>query len=303
MHISNRYYGHDYILAWYCGSRNSRPIRGVVQHGWCSGDPFPGLRQWGYARARRFVWNDENAAAIRAHASCPVSIIGAPLVYLVHQLKTAGRLPRAAPRDLTVVYPQHGLRTAPAIGEHESMAKVVVERDDPETTVVMLHVNEYRSSEVRNCYERHGLAVSCNWRIGTDSLAHDPLLLVRQVSLLQRARRVVSSQVATAVWYGAFLGAEPAIYGPVFRDSSLSDAETYLSQQQHRYPYLFEDCSDFDPEAGRQQSMTELGSMHQIEPVLLAAELGYTSSLHSVTARAAAVVQRSYLRAVRQLHA
>lgn len=203
MHVSNHYYGHDFILAWASSQRRPRPIWGYVQHGWKPEAAFPtGFRA--IPRAPMFVWSSMNEAATRRRfPGRPVHAIGAPFLYLHKMLEPS--LDLAPERDL-LVYPCHGLKSEPLAAEvHQSLIDQVLDMR-PSSVTVNLHTYEFQDDHIRSLYSSlPNCTLETNWAPPPFSISHDPLIMVRQMIQILRHERVASNCLTTALFYSAHL--------------------------------------------------------------------------------------------------
>ncbi len=238
------------------------------------------------------VWAERDLEKIPSGARAVV--IGSPFLYLERNLtENVNFYPadrRSANHTRTLVYPQHGPNDE--IDRHQRMAKEVAEREDLESTKVVLHASEYTRPDVRRLYETVGLEVDCVWRLQRP-LQWDPMLLVRHWLLMSTSTRLVSNSVSTGVWYGAHMGLDIAIYGA-------SNVTTAANPSHSEWPYLFEDCADWDPDSTRQEAALQLGLGYLQAPSQLASNLGFDRPAASFVARALRLADRRWPLGIRK---
>lgn len=262
-HPDNAYYGHKRLLAEYAGMGASPPpIRGHVQHGW---SPSDGVSE----RARlvswlpKLVWNDVNRKAADEAGVGPVETIGAPFCYYD---RVAPPPPAHSPQA-TIYYPFHSWERADYLGSHHELVAAIDDHERGPVTVC-LYWREFDQVVVRRIYESAGFRVVCHGRRA------DPYFTIRQREELLLHDRVASNRVATALWYGGYLGRCMAVYGPVFSIESQGEAAGFDCYQRSRWPALFE--GRLDSESSRQLAAYELGDGFVMAPDELREVLGWT---------------------------
>ena len=211
MHFSNHYYGHADLLARFCGEpivERAPRIHGVIQHGWNIGD---GIGQTKTVDGMQiFVWSEELRRRAWSMGRRNLAVIGAPWAYL---LAMEPEPVDQAERVGTLWYPFHGWEKQKVMGDHGKLIKTIrsVEGDEPVT--VCLYWQEFQTRAVRDLYERADFRVVCHgWR-GQHWAKREPEFLYRQLSEVRRHRRVASNRLSTAIFYGASVGCEIAVYG------------------------------------------------------------------------------------------
>jgi len=153
----NRLYGHDHVLARYCGLPYPRPIRGVLQHGW---NPTYGLvyrdEPQPTAGLPRLVWNRRNLHCNLERGYRNTVAIGAPFLYHEHAASTpeAGSL---------LVCPLHGWEEGRLVGCHEAYLENLERiRAGFDRISVCLYWLEYEERAVRDLYAGAGYEVVTN---------------------------------------------------------------------------------------------------------------------------------------------
>lgn len=295
---TDSYYGHDTILAWYCGLRFPRPILARLQHGWNPnsgfGDPHLRSDQQGLTRLLpKLVWNVHNAAFARSAGLSRVEAIGAPFLYLLDLLE--GGLPDMVDEEGrcdTLVYPfHHGAESKGARVDVEYVNHLL-EREGRDGVTVCLYWRDFDVLDIREIYERAGFVVMSHGR------REDPLFLVRQREVLRRHRRVVTNRVSSALWYAGMLGCELEVYGPVSDHQSSARAQSIRLMQRERWPELFE-VGGVVPGDARRLAAEELGAGQQREPNELRALLGWSGPPQAVARLALGAVRLRQLFASR----
>ncbi len=204
MDVSNRYYGHDHVLARYCGLASPRPIRGEVQHGWNS---TYGLVEVGGAAKRtalpRFVWNRRNLDWCRREGIRDVEAIGAPFLYHPHEEAAA------APGSL-LVCPFHGWEKGPVLGSFRAYVDALEEiRGRFREVTVCLYWLEYANPDVHRLYQDAGYRVVTNGhRDG------NPGFVAALSRHLAGHEYVTSNRIATIAFCALYLGRKFFLYGP-----------------------------------------------------------------------------------------
>lgn len=280
MHESNRYYGHDAILRAYCGVHPRRQIAGVVQHGW-SPVEWVDSRRSGLSHLPFFVWNGRVRDETVAAGTARVTTIGSPFAYLLELIEPTS----PAGRDDVLVLPYHGLADGDETETVGGFLREVAEREPRDRVTVYLHANEMADPTIRILCERLGLRVDSFWR--SRASMHDPYLLIRQIAAYSRASKVIANGICTPLWYAACLGAEPSVYGPGTLHPRVPTRAADIGQRtRDRWPFVFADERDFDPDAARDAARVEVGIDAVLAPESLATTLGFGSLPKQFLARA-----------------
>ncbi|MFY0406856.1 hypothetical protein [Solicola sp. PLA-1-18] len=210
MDSSNHWYGHAHVFARYCGIEDERPprIHGVLQHGWTfvhgygSGHAPP----FGFPK---FIWSDASRRRGQAYGWRDYVVTGSPWAYL---LQMAAPAPPWDERAGTIFYPFHGWEFDPVDGSHEALIEEIRDTEDGPVTACLYWV-EHDDPRVRSLYEDAGFRVICHGRRGWKWQGTEPEFLWRQHAELVRHRRVASNRLTTALFYGASVGCDVAVYG------------------------------------------------------------------------------------------
>ena len=281
MFQTDGFYGHRTILARYAGRPDGLPIWAHLQHGWNAATGFGTKYLAGFdnpktldGRLPVLVWNERNRKTCVDAGLRDVHVIGAPFAYLDHLL---GPGPRAEGVG-TIAYPLHGGLRPDATGsagghlveggrEEDAYVAALAEREDGPVTVC-LYWREYERPELRRPYEEAGFQVT------THGGREDPHFLHRQREALLAHRRVVTNRVSTALWYGALLGREVEVYGPLFGSGDAQEEAWWRERQHVWWPEVHA-----GPVAGSEAvalGRSELGADERRDPDELARLLGWS---------------------------
>lgn len=287
MHLANAYYGHRSVLADYVGLVSELPIWGMLQHGWQPGtgftpdDPPRLLRR----RLRAFVWNRANLEAATAAGYGNIHAIGAPFLYL------GPARPERRPTG-TLAYPFHGWEKGRVEPFHETYAEQLREREGADATVCLYWL-EYADPAILSAYERRDLQVICHGhREG------DPSFLLRQHAAISAHRRVVANRVATALWYGGWLGRELEVYGPMAGTADGRSIEVVYARDRQCWPDLFD--ASLGAQDAKNLAAQELGAEFRRSPEELEDILGWAGARARV-APALATITHGIMREKRRL--
>jgi hypothetical protein len=199
----NRLYGHDHVLARYCGLPHPRAIRGVIQHGW---HPTFGLHYQGKpqptAGLPRLVWNRRNLHCNLDLGYRNTVAIGAPFLYHEHADATpeAGSL---------LVCPMHGWEEARLIGSHEAYLEELERiRAGFDRISVCLYWLEYEDRAIRDLYAGAGYEVITNGHRD-----ENPNFIATLSDHLTRHEYVTSSRIATIAFCALYLRRKFFLHG------------------------------------------------------------------------------------------
>ena len=274
MDTSNHWYGHAHILARYCGLDDQNPpvIWGVLQHGWNYLHGFgPGHEPpYGFPK---FVWSDVNRRRGQAIGWRDYAVIGAPWNYLVTEFPEP---PPASERTGTIYYPFHTWDNSTVEGDHSRLIREI-KATETEPVTVCLYWIEYDMPEVRQAYEDAGFRVICHGKRGTLKRGTDPQFLYRQHAELVRHRRVASNRLTTAIFYGASVGCEVAVYGDPMQYVDVREGFEHVRDGNELVRRLFPELHglETDPEMVREITVRELGLDQMASPEELCALFGW----------------------------
>lgn len=274
MDTSNHWYGHAHILARYCGLDDQNPpiIWGVLQHGWNYLHGFgPGHEPpYGFPK---FVWSDVNRRRGQAIGWRDYSVIGAPWNYLLTEFPEP---PPAPERAGTIYYPFHTWDNAAVEGDHSRLIREIKSTETGAVTVCLYWI-EYDMPEVRGAYEDAGFRVICHGKRGTLKRGTDPQFLYRQHAELVRHRRVASNRLTTAIFYGASVGCEVAVYGDPMEYVDVRKGFEHVRDGNDLVHRLFPEMHgvETDPETVRGITVRELGLDQMASPEELCALFGW----------------------------
>ena len=271
MHHANHFYGHAHVLAEYCGLDPAAPPRidGYVQHGWNVGDGLgPGTPY--VSGMPIFVWSQQTRRRSWSMGRRHLTVIGAPFLYLLTMRpEPAGE----QPREGTIWYPFHGWEGQHVAGDHERLRDEILATEDGPVTFC-LYWHEFRNARIRRTYEQAGRVICHGYR-GLRWRDTDPEFLTRQLAELRRHRRVASNRLSSAVFYGAAVGCEPAVYG---NPMQLAGEVRVLAERIRReWPELH--GTHPDPATATATALAELGAGQLASPAELRAVLGWQRAL------------------------
>jgi hypothetical protein len=207
----NRFYGHLYLLAQYCGFEGQPWLNGYLQHGWNATDGF-GNYLGGKRLSNKFVWSKRCELEIRNKGKANVFAIGAPWLYLddVYPQTTSKT------QSGTIAYPSHSAAWSKLIDTSKDYANFL--KDKYGSVTVVLHKYDFAQQEVRKNFETLGHSVTTHGIGAPWEKGFDPLFLKNQRDLIAQFSRVVSNSMSTAVLYATSLGLTPEIGGPITYD-------------------------------------------------------------------------------------
>ena len=207
----NRFYGHLYVLAQYCGFEGQPWINGYLQHGWNATDGF-GNYLGGKRFANKYVWSNRCELEVRNKGKNNVFAIGAPWLYLADVYpQQITKTPSG-----TIAYPSHSAAWSKLGDTSKDYANYL--KDKYGSVTVVLHRYDFAQQEVRKNYETLGHSVTSHG-VGTPwEKSFDPLFLKNQRDLIAQFSKVVSNSMSTAILYATSLGLTPEIGGPISYD-------------------------------------------------------------------------------------
>jgi len=204
----NRFYGHLYLLAQYCGFEGQPWVNGYLQHGWNATDGF-GNYLGGKRVSNKFVWSKRCENLIKAKGKKNVFAIGAPWLYLedVYPLQSKQQ------KSGTIAYPSHSTSWSKMGDTSKEYAQFLKDKYGG-VMVVLLHY-DFTNSKIRNNYESYGHSITTHGNGTPWENDYDPLFLMKQRDLVSKFSRVVSNSMSTAILYATSLGLKPEIGGPI----------------------------------------------------------------------------------------
>jgi hypothetical protein len=226
----NRLYGHDHVLARYCGLPHPRAIRGVLQHGW---NPTYGLVFQGEpqptAGLPRLVWNRRNLRCNLDRGCRNTVAIGAPFLYHEH-------VDSPAEAGSLLVCPLHSWEKSRLLGGHETYLEELERiRASFDRVSVCLYWMEYEDRAVRDLYAGAGYEVVTNGhRDG------NPDFIAKLSGRLARYEYVTSNRIGTVAFCALHLRRKFFLYGGEMALSGESEEERrqYLTLQNERFGSL-----------------------------------------------------------------
>ncbi|GLW05544.1 hypothetical protein Misp01_06740 [Microtetraspora sp. NBRC 13810] len=273
MDESNHWYGHSRILARYCGVESGEVprVQGFVQHGWNYLHGFPPNDRWCTPGYPRFVWSDVLRRRGWSMGRRGHYVIGSPWAYLLTMEPDLGYVPEDE-RTGTIWYPFHGWEKAAVRGDHARLVEEIREVERGPVTVCLYWL-EYREPEIRHQYETAGFRVICHGDRGSRWDARGAHFLRNQAAELRRHRRVASNRLGSAVFYGASLGCDVAVYGDPMVLADERPEYGGAGRRTRLWPELH--GPDVDRRTAREIADAELGFEHLAGPDELRLLLGW----------------------------
>lgn len=268
MDSSNHWYGHAHAFAAYCGLDGENPprINGILQHGWTFVHGFG----HGHNPPRgfsRFVWSDVCRRRGQAIGWRDYLVTGAPFLYLDQLIAPD---PDAPAPEGTIWYPFHGTMDYETVsGSHDRLIAQIKETEPGPVTVCLYYV-EYEQPETRALYEAAGFRVICHGKRGVLWSGGNHDFLQRQLTELRRHTRVASNRLSTAIFYGAALGLQAAVYGDPMEFVGVRDG--FNGEQLLEWTFADMHGAHIDPVLSQQIADSELGrdammSAHELREV------------------------------------
>jgi len=180
----------------------------VVQHGWNMMHGLGPGHQPPYGFPK-FVWSDVCVRRGQARGWRDYYVIGAPWAYLLAEFPEP---PPLSAREGTIFYPFHRWDNSTVEGDHNRLVDEI-RATEPGPVTVCLYFLDYEVPTMRKPYEDAGFRVICHGNRGLYRKGTDPQFLYRQYRELVSHRRVASNRLSTAIFYGASVGCESAVYG------------------------------------------------------------------------------------------
>ncbi|MGL5928654.1 MAG: hypothetical protein ACRCY8_06945 [Dermatophilaceae bacterium] len=262
MHHHNHYYGQAHVLAQYAGLRHDWPprIRGYLQHGWNVGCGWNPQHEF-FDGAWRFVWSDAPMRRGYSLGRRNHHVIGAPWLYLL-DLQGPNPVPDAD-RAGTLWFLFHGWEGGRIEGDHRRLIDEIRETE-PGPVTFSLYYTEYDRPEVRRQYLEAGFEVVSFGRRGWNYEGTDTRFLHKQLAAMQRHRRVVANRLSTAVFYGASVGCDVAVYGDPMTMGGEDPRFGGVARVERLWPELH--GKDIDQAVAREVTSHELGSPWLLPP-------------------------------------
>ena len=204
----NRFYGHLYLLAQYCGFEGQPWVNGYLQHGWNATDGF-GNYLGGKRVSNKFVWSKRCENLIKAKGKKNVFAIGAPWLYLEDVYPLHSKQQKSG----TIAYPSHSTSWSKMGDTSKEYAQFL--KDKYGGVMVVLLNYDFTNSKIRNNYESIGHSITTHGNGTPWENGYDPLFLKKQKDLVSKYSRVVSNSMSTAILYATSLGLKPEIGGPI----------------------------------------------------------------------------------------
>ncbi|MFI7441084.1 hypothetical protein [Nonomuraea indica] len=198
-------------------------------------------------------------------------LIGAPWIYLLDMEPDLGRIPEAERRG-TIWYPFHGWEKGAVNGDHFRLAAEIREVETGPVTVCLYWL-EFGDPDIRRAYESAGFRVVCHGDRGSrwDGRGRD--FLRRQLTELRRHRRVASNRLGSALFYGASVGCDVAVYGDPMQFEGERPEYGGTARRMRLWPELH--GVRVDPGLAAEAARRELGFDHQATPEELLRMFGW----------------------------
>jgi hypothetical protein len=266
VHHANHFYGHAHVLAEYCGLDPANPprINGYLQHGWNVVDGL-GVGTPYVPGRPIFVWSERTRRRAWSMGRRQATVVGSPFLYL---LRIAEQPP--VERTGTIWYPFHGWEGQHIKGDHQRMIDEIV-ATEPGPITFCLYWHEFRNDRVRAEYEKAGRVICHGYR-GFMWRDTDTRFLHNQLDELRRHKRVASNRLSSAVFYGAAVGCDPAVYG----DPMHLEHEHHPTADRIRREWPELHGKHPDPETARASARSELGDGYLASPEELRVMIGWT---------------------------
>ncbi|MEV1245889.1 hypothetical protein [Nonomuraea sp. NPDC049750] len=179
----------------------------------------------------------------------------------------------AAPeRKGTIWYPFHGWEKHSVTGDHARLAAEISEVET-EPVTICLYWLEFANPDIRRAYRSAGFRVICHGERGSrwDGRGRD--FLSGQLAELRRHRRVASNRLGSALFYGASVGCDVAVYGDPMQLEDERPEYGGTARRMRLWPELH--GARVDPEAAREAARQELGFEYQATPEELRRMFGW----------------------------
>lgn len=196
-------------------------------------------------------------------------LIGAPWIYLLQMEPPEAAIPE---REGTIWYPFHGWEKHSVTGDHARLAAEIGEVEAGPVTVCLYWL-EFANPAIRRAYRSAGFRVICHGERGSrwDTKGRD--FLRGQLAELRRHRRVASNRLGSALFYGASVGCEVAVYGDPMQFEDERPEYGGTARRMRLWPELH--GVQVDPELARQAAHSELGFEYQATPEELRRMFGW----------------------------
>nr|WP_230414981.1 hypothetical protein [Micromonospora tarapacensis] len=249
-------------MARYCGLDDRDPprIHGYLQHGWNIGDGMAPDHEF-VPGVPLFLWSERTRRRAWSLGRRQTYVVGSPWAYLL-AIEPAG----PPEREGTIWYPFHGWEGQRVVGDHGRLIDEI-RAVEPGPVTVCLYWQEYRSTRVRQHYERAGFRVVCHGYRGGRWSDLDRGFLHRQLAELRRHRRVASNRLCSAVFYGILAGCEPAVYGDPMQLAG--EAPVWGGQPRIRRQWADLHGPQVAPDIARECAVAELGADRLLPPAEL----------------------------------
>lgn len=294
MYLDNNWYSHRYIISKYCEVKNI-PTFATIQHGWISNqesEKFPiGTRK--IKSAPYLSWSENIKKNAKKHGIENVIPIGAPFLYLHHNLKKK-KFNNTKIKG-TIFFPSHSIKKMSNHAkfiqkiDKENMTKFI-ENKFPAPYTVCLFYTDYTSQNI-NFYKKKG------WRIVCCGTRSDNSFLENLYKFLKLHKHVVCTDFTSALIYGMFLKKNCTLIRELVvnkkkvkvqkRDYSMrigKDVEEgIIKELKSRFPKLFN--SYINNKSSYEFAKKELGFNYFKNKTILKKIMGWDNRIKSILAR------------------
>ncbi len=196
-------------------------------------------------------------------------LIGAPWIYLLHLEPELGVVPE---RKGTIWYPFHGWEKHSVSGDHARLADEIRNVETGPVTVCLYWL-EFANPDIRRAYESRGFRVICHGERGSRWEGKGRDFLRKQLVQLRRHRRVASNRLGSALFYGASVGCEVAVYGDPMQFEDERPEYGGTARRMRLWPELH--GTRVDRELASEVARRELGFEYQATPEELRRMFGW----------------------------
>jgi hypothetical protein len=279
MHLTNYYYGHQYVLAKYCGVTTTRKIFGIVAHGVYIGTEIK-IRHI-FRRLPFLVWNPLLASVYIRQGWGKVAVIGSPLLYL------EGVSPNRLPID-----DSHGNQNWAGFAPHHiepgagrlqlrQFLSDLQKTDCPKGFPIYLHKNEYEDTVCRDLVQDFGFIPATVWQHSNSIFKDD--FIIDLIAEMRKFDTIIASNAMTSFWFAAYIGIDARVLNATDGQEIEKTRSTLLNADYRSH--IFWPSASFDLQKIRESADEELGQDYKLEPKDLSRVLGFNSVWKQLLAR------------------
>jgi hypothetical protein len=279
MHLTNYYYGHQNVLAKYCGVAPKKRIFGMVAHGVDIGTEFK-IRPV-FRRLPFLVWNPLLAELYIGRDWRKVVTIGSPLLYV--EDVSPNRLPiddSQRDQEWAGFAPHH---IDPGAGRLQlrqflsDLQKIDCQKGFP----IYLHKNEFEDVFCRDLVQHFGFVPATVWKQSNSIYKED--FIIELIAEMRRFDVIIASNATTAFWYAAYIGIDARVLNATDGQEVEKTRSTLLNTDYRSH--IFWPSANFDLQKVRESADEELGRSYKVEPKDLSRLLGFDSVWKQLSAR------------------